>query len=230
MTSEEIHAPQSNNDKVKYIIGIAIAFLIPLGLTLALGKINIASFDKVFYSRFFYWGTALFLLGYAYVIEKQKLLIWPENDPGIAFFLVSVVVLYLAFIGAALVSAIPMFLGVREKNEVMHTITALLKGHGVMVFFIAFTAGVTEELIFRGYVLTRLMKLFKEPIIPILISSTLFSALHYKYNSLRELIFAFLIGVIFSIYYIKYRNIKALILTHFLIDFISLNMAQHFTK
>ncbi|MDB5141553.1 MAG: family intrarane metalloprotease, partial [Mucilaginibacter sp.] len=102
-----------------------------------------------------------------------------------------------------------------------------LKGHEAMLFFIALTAGVTEEFIFRGYVLTRLTQLFKNPAIAVIVSSLLFSALHYKYGSLHELIFAFLIGVIFSVYYLKYRNIKALMLTHFLIDFINMNLAQH---
>jgi membrane protease YdiL (CAAX protease family) len=222
--------PHPSNYNVKMMLGVAMAFFIPLAVTTTMGSMGIDSYDKVFYSRFIYWGTALLLLGYAYFIEKQHLLILAENDKGIGFLVVSVVALLLAYIGASLVSAIPMLLGMREKNEVMHAITKLLRGHNFMVFFIALTAGVTEELIFRGYVLTRLMKLFKDPVIPILISSALFSALHYKYNSLRELIFAFLIGVIFSIYYVKYRNIKALMVTHFLIDFISLSLAQHFMK
>jgi membrane protease YdiL (CAAX protease family) len=150
---------QTGNYNTKIIIGILMAFIIPLAVTIAMGSMVMGSYDKVFYSRFIYWGTALLLLGYAYVVEKQPLLVVAENDEGIGFFIVSVVVLYMAFIGAALVSAIPAMLGMREKNEVMHKVTELLKGHNFMIFFIAFTAGVTEELIFRGYVLTRLMKI-----------------------------------------------------------------------
>lgn len=230
MISEEISLPQSNDDKVKYIIGIAMAFLLPLVLSIVLANTKIAYFDKLFYSRFFYWGTALVLWIYAYRFEKQHLLIWKEENNDLWYIVVSVLALYACFIGAAIVAAIPGFLGWKEDKAVIRMITAVLKGHNAMTFFVAFTAGVTEELIFRGYILTRLMRLFKNPVIPILISSALFSALHYKYHSLGELIFAFLIGVIFSIYYIKYRNIKALIITHFLIDFISMSIAQHFYK
>jgi membrane protease YdiL (CAAX protease family) len=211
------------------ITGILLAFLIPLGLTVAIGNVSINYFDKLFYSRFFYWGTVLFLFFYAWKVERGPLLIWPENNAGTKFFLSSVVVLYLLFIAAAIVSAIPMLFGWRESNEVMKMIARLLKGQSSMMFFIALTAGVTEEFIFRGYILTRLLQIFKHPYIPVILSSILFSALHYKFHSLREFIFTFLIGVIFSLYYIKYRNIKALMLTHFLIDFISLMLAQHLT-
>ena len=155
------------------------------------------------------------------------MLIWKENNE-IGFFIISVFVLYLLYIVVAIVSAIPVFLGWHESNEVMKKIAFLLKGHQLMIVFVALTAGVTEELIFRGYMLTRLMQFFEKPYIPVIISSLAFSALHYKYHSLIETLFTFLIGVVFSIYYIKYRNIKALIVTHFLIDFISLTLMQHF--
>jgi membrane protease YdiL (CAAX protease family) len=210
------------------IAGILLAFMLPLGLTMWIGHVDISYYDKLFYSRFFYWGTVLILLFYAWRVERQPLLIWKESKPTIGFFLLSVLVLYLLFIAAAIVSAIPMLFGTRENNAVVKMIAQLLKGHPLFLFFIALTAGVTEEFIFRGYVLTRFSQLFKKPYIPVIVSSLLFSALHYKYNSLRELIFAFLIGIIFSVYYLKYRNIKAIMLTHFLIDFISMTLAQHF--
>lgn len=209
------------------ITGILLAFMIPLGLTIWIGGINISYFDKLFYSRFFYWGTVVFLFFYSLKIERQPLLIIQESKKTLGFFLLSVLVLYLLFIAAAFTSAIPILFGFRENNAMVKKITELLRGHEAMLFFIALTAGVTEEFIFRGYLLTRMMQVFKNPIWAVIVSSLLFSALHYKYGSLHELLFAFLIGLIFSIYYIKYRNIKAIMLTHFLIDFINMNLAQH---
>jgi hypothetical protein len=218
---------QNKPNNIILLAGILLAFLIPLGLTIWIGNATMSYYDKLFYSRFFYWGTVVFLLFYALKAERQPLLIMTESKPGIGFFLQSVLVLYLLFIAAAIVSAIPALLCWHEDNAMVKKITELLKGHEAMLFFIALTAGVTEEFIFRGYVLTRLTQLFKNPAIAVIVSSLLFSALHYKYGSLHELIFAFFIGVIFSVYYLKYRNIKALMLTHFLIDFINMNLAQH---
>jgi uncharacterized protein len=207
-------------------LGILLAFIIPLLLMIGMGELPMDYYDKLFYSRFFYWGTALLLLGYALKIERQPFLIWQERKVTIGYFLLSVLVLYLLSIGAAIVSAMAT-LGAHDSNAVMKKVIETLRGHPATIFFIALTAGVTEELIFRGYLLTRLSQLFKNNAVAILLSSLLFALLHYKYGSYRELIFTFLIGALFSVYYLEYRNIKALIVVHFLIDFINMNLAQH---
>ncbi|HEY9003395.1 MAG TPA: type II CAAX endopeptidase family protein [Mucilaginibacter sp.] len=207
--------------------GIALTLGLLILFDIWMGHMQMAYYDKLFYSRFIYWGILVVLLFYAFKIERQPFLLWKEENNAIGFFLLSVLLLYLSSIGAAFVSAVPVLLGLHEKNIVMKKIIALITGHQAMIFFIALTAGVTEELIFRGYLLTRLSQLFKNNVVAIIVSSLLFAALHYKYGSLRELIFTFLIGIIFSIYYIKYRNIKAIIITHFLIDYINMNIATH---
>jgi membrane protease YdiL (CAAX protease family) len=142
------------------LAGIILAFIIPLSLSIWMGNIHISYIDKLFYSRFFYWGTVVFLFLYARMAERQSLLIWPESKPTLGFFLLSVLVLYLLFIAAAIASAMPMLFGLREDNTMVKMITQILKGHEAMLFFIALTAGVTEEFIFRGYMLTRLEQLF----------------------------------------------------------------------
>ena len=208
-------------------IGIALTFLLLMVFNILLGQMQMTYYDKLFHSRFLYWGTAVVLLFYSLKIEHQPLLLWKEENNTIGFILLSVLVLYLLSITASIVSAIPMLFGERENNAMMKKVIATVTGHQAMIFFIALTAGVTEELIFRGYVLTRLLQWFKNNAAAVIVSSLLFAALHYKYGSIRELIFTFLIGVLFSIYYIKYRNIKAIIVTHFLIDYINMNLATH---
>jgi len=217
--------PNKPNNTI-LLTGIILAFIVPLLLTIWMGAMHMDYYNKLFYSRFIYWGMVLMLLGYALKIERQPLLIWKESKITIGYFLLSVLVLYLLSIGAAIVSAMTT-LGVHDSNEMMKKVIGVLKGHPTMIFFIALTAGVTEELIFRGYLLTRLSQLFKNNAAAIIVSSLLFSALHYKYGSYRELIFTFLVGALFSVYYMEYRNIKALMFAHFLIDFINMNLAQH---
>lgn len=207
--------------------GIILTLVWLILFDFGLSHIQMAFYDKLFYSRFIYWGIVVVLFFYALKIERQPLLLWKEENNAIGFFLLSVFLLYLSSIGAAIVSAIPVLLGEHESNTIVKKIIAVITGHQAMIFFIALTAGVTEELIFRGYLLTRLSQWFKNNAAAVIVSSLLFAALHYKYGSLRELIFTFLIGVIFCIYYIKYRNIKAVIVTHFLIDYINMNIATH---
>jgi len=56
----------------------------------------------------------------------------------------------------------------------------------------------------------------------VIISSLLFGLAHYSYGNWSQIINAVLIGLIFGFHYQKYRNIKILIICHFLIDFISI--------
>ena len=220
----------TNSNKPRHSIlftGIAVTLGLLVVFDLWLSHIQMNYYDKLFYSRFIYWGIVVVLLFYAFKIERQSLLLWKEENNNIGFFLLSVFLLYLSSIGAAFVSAIPVLLGEHENNAMMKKIITVITGHQAMIFFLALTAGVTEELIFRGYLLTRLSQWFKNDVAAVIVSSLLFAALHYKYGSLRELIFTFLIGMVFSIYYIKYRNIKAIIVTHFLIDYINMNLATH---
>lgn len=226
MDTPNLTYPNKPNN-ITLFSGVALPVVWFILFGILLGHWQITYYDKLFYSCFGYWALALALLFYALKIEWQPLLIWKEENNSIGFFLLSVFLLYLSTIGAAIVSAVPILLGMHENNALMKKIITTVTGHQAMIFFIALTAGVTEEIIFRGYILTRLLQGFKNNATAVIVSSLLFAALHYKYNSLRELIFTFLIGVLFSIYYIKYRNIKAIIATHFLIDYINMNIATH---
>jgi membrane protease YdiL (CAAX protease family) len=209
-------------------IGIVLAALLPLGINVIIRQFNLSYHDRIVYSLFVDWVVVGFLFLYAIRIEKLPFLIWQGNDSGAGFTILSVLVLYVAYILEGVISSIPSAFGHRESNELMRIIMQSLKGHPLLIFFVSITAGVTEELIFRAYVLTRLSTFFKNSYFPVIISSIIFSALHYRYHSLREFIFTFLFGVVCSVYYIRYRNIHALILVHFLIDFIAFTVAQYY--
>lgn len=186
--------------------------------------------NKLFFSRFIFWAEVGFLWLYAVKVEKQNLLIWAEKQSGLKFILGAMVILYSLSLASQIVATIPSWLGWHESNAIMKQIVAVVRHRPFLILFISFTAGVTEEIIFRGYILTRLSQLFSNKYIPVIISSFLFSALHYKYHSPRELIFTFLIGVIFSIHYQKHGNIKPLIVVHILIDVFGLFIGARFFK
>jgi uncharacterized protein len=220
----------SRKQKAVIITGIALSVLLPFALILPLAFSSLAKPDKVLYSRFIFWGEVLLLMLYAYKAEHRKFLIWNEKYMDIASFLVTIVVLYFLSWACALVAAIPKLLGWHENDEVFRKIVLLFVNRQWLMLFTAFTAGVTEELIFRGYILTRLSLLIKNRYLPVIISAFLFGAIHFSYKSLREVIFAFLIGIMFGVHYERYRNIKVLIAAHFAIDIINLLITTHFYK
>lgn len=69
---------------------------------------------------------------------------------------------------------------------------------------------ILEELLFRKKLLTELLK-FNNKYVALLLSSFIFSFLH---NGLVTMIYAFILGIVFGLFYIKYKNIKLTILMH----------------
>jgi len=131
---------------------------------------------------------------------------------------------------SAIITNIPKFFGVNDSRSVLRKIDLILKGHYVLIVFTALTAGVTEELIVRGYLFPRLSLLIKNKYAPIIISASVFSMFHFAYHSLDEYLFTFFFGLITALYYQKFRSIKVLIVFHFLYDLFAITIAQHFLK
>jgi len=104
-------------------------------------------------------------------------------------------------VAASLISAITTLLGYHENKELYRQISRFITGRYFLIAFISITAGVTEEIIVRGYIQTRLSLLFKNQYIPVLISALLFSGMHYAYHSRRQFIFTFLVGIIMAVHY-----------------------------
>ncbi len=200
-------------------IAIAILFYPVVGGLLYWGRPY--SVANIFTSRLLIWLEVLLLYFYARKVERNNLLLWSEVDYGFWFYPASVLVLYLLAIANGVISSIPRFFGWHDNYKVVNSMMGLITKNTALMIFGGITAGVTEELIFRAYLVPRLTLLFKNRYLPVIISSLMFAAIHYRYYNLKEVIFAFLIGVIFAIHYQMYRNIKVLMLTHAIIDLIA---------
>jgi membrane protease YdiL (CAAX protease family) len=88
--------------------------------------------------------------------------------------------------------------------------------------FTAFTAGVLEEFLFRGYIQPRIERWTQSKLLGILITSLIFGLMHTYYGTLHQLLIPIFFSTIFSAFYTKYRNLKAVIITHFLWDLASM--------
>lgn len=218
--------PLSRKQKNSLIAGAVLVFLIPLILSRVLLLLHLSDLNLLIASRFIYWSAAGLLWLYAVKVERQPFVLWNQNYP-IDFYIRWAVKLYLLAIAASMVSAIPNWLGWHDDTVIMRKWMNIMVTHYWLLLFCAITAGITEELICRVYLVPRLALLFKNSYMPVIVSAAIFSALHYRYFSLRETIFTFLIGVIFAAHYQKYRNIHVLILVHFMIDFFSFLVARY---
>ena len=88
--------------------------------------------------------------------------------------------------------------------------------------YVSLTAGVTEEIIYRGFLLFAFSYLFPHLSIwlVIILSSLLFGLAH-TYQGAAGVIKTTIVGIIFSCLYIGMGSIIPLIILHFLIDYVS---------
>ena len=173
-------------------------------------------------SRILIWAEILLLYFYALGIEKGKLLLWADKRYGAGFYFASFGALYLLGIAASVVSKVPNLFGYHDDRVLLLRMMGIVVQNWPLLIFTAVTAGITEEVVFRGYLVPRLEVLFKNKYMPVIISSLAFGLIHFRYNSIDEVIFATLFGAVFAIHYQWYRNIKILIITHACVDFVSL--------
>ena len=185
--------------------------------------------QKLLTARFYFWGMAIFLFLYAHFIEKQNLFLYKPNQKGLRFYLLSFLGIGASvFILSIIISSILKAMGLLTGNEgdVMKNMVKILQAHPLLLLFTCITAGVTEEIIFRGYLQTRIELIFKSPLLGIILSAIFFSLAHSTYGTAQEIAIPFMIGIIFSVYYSRYKNIYILMAFHFLFDYVQLMMSH----
>ncbi len=84
---------------------------------------------------------------------------------------------------------------------------------------LSITAGICEEVIFRGYGISVLERLFKNKYFALVISSLAFMSLHGVASvPMAFLLQYFIIGLILGAIYQRYRRLEILIIIHFILD------------
>lgn len=88
--------------------------------------------------------------------------------------------------------------------------------------FVSFTAGVTEEIIYRGFLILSLSYLLPDASIWIVVvlASILFGLAHTYQGFLMGVLRTTLVGMVFSILYIGLGSIIPLIIFHFLVNYL----------
>jgi membrane protease YdiL (CAAX protease family) len=194
------------------------ALLLPL-----LKQLNL-KYETTFYiSRLAIWFCLFLIYMYSVFIEKQNFLLWKEKKYSLQFYVKSIAATMGTLVFVMLVVSLMFKLtGSAIESEKMDKILKFFNNNLPLILFTSITAGVTEELFFRGYLIPRLEILFKNTYLAILISSILFGLIHYSYGTLIQIVAPFFIGLILALHYQQYRNITIIILCHFLWDLLVL--------
>jgi len=80
-------------------------------------------------------------------------------------------------------------------------------------------AGISEEVLYRGYALERLQTLTGSKWIAAVITLVMFAAFHYR-QGMPGVFLAFTIGAVLTGFYLWKRNLVAAMFAHFLVDFV----------
>jgi membrane protease YdiL (CAAX protease family) len=171
--------------------------------------------ERMLITRITFW--VYFGIIYLYVAksEKRPFLLWKEERHSFGFYIISVILILLTVIVTVDIIWAPLkYWGFGTSNVAAE----FAKMSVTLKWFAIITAAVVEELIFRGYIQSRLQLLFKNSYRPMVISAFCFGLLHMGYGTLINMLVPFIIGLVFSWHYYKYRNIKILMICHMLID------------
>ena len=87
----------------------------------------------------------------------------------------------------------------------------------LFIFLTPVTAAFTEELIWRGHIISGLELRGSNSWVALIISSTSFALIHGVFLP-DKLLVTFLIGVLFGIYYIRQRTLLPIMVTHWIMD------------
>lgn len=213
----------TNSKKSVLIIGLILSVLLPVLTIYSSFLFKDLGFSKetqFYISRFAIWVSLLVLFLYSSKIEKMPFLLWKETEYPFSFLATAIFKTFLKlFLAVFLTGLVFMLFKMNSQSTVLNKALALFEKSYLLLFFTCVTAGITEELIFRGYLLPRLELLLKNQKLAMLISSCVFGFMHYGYGTLVNVIGPIVIGVVFALQYEKYRNIKIVIICHFLWDF-----------
>ena len=220
-------------NKKMIVIGIIVSIsLFFASLIITKGFKELLSFSgeaNLFISRLAIWFSLGLLFIYVKQVEKQPLLLWEEKKYSVAYYIFSVIATLLVVIAVLILFAIIWtLLGLKKDSDSLKMILELFRHNHFLVLLTCVTAGITEELVFRGYIMPRLQLLFNKTYLSIVISSVIFGLIHFGYGTALNVIGPFIIGLVFAVHYYKFRNIKILMICHFLWDYIVILLKLNF--
>lgn len=214
-------------NKQQTIIGIALCLLVPLAAIL-LNMFFVPNFFLGgYFSRGLMWLSVGIVFWYSTTIEQQPFLPWQETKRTIWHYLLAIITIYFAIsICAVIINAVLSLAGIHQQSARLKDMVLYMRAHRVLLIFTCLTAGIMEELLFRGYLMPRLEAITGSKVWSIIISALMFGGLHFGYGTITNILGPVIIGLLFAIYYQQYRNLKVLMICHFLIDFMAITFMK----
>ena len=230
------HPPEQVKKSV-IIIGILLAVLLPVVALVLPGLLYLSGIGHAYLSkavlfllsRIFLWLCLPVVYFHAVKKEQQPFLRWPEKKYHFWFYvqwvfaIIGILYIVLIFLGIVF-----HLTGIKlTRSASMVQMIQVFRQYPALMYFTVITAGITEELLFRAYVLTRLQLLFNNITLSVIVSSVLFGLIHLGYGTLQNVLGPVLIGAVFAAHYYRYRNLLVVAMAHFLYDLIVISVSMY---
>lgn len=162
------------------------------------------------------WGVVGVLLFFIYFVEDKGLesikLSAPSSNDILHGVFAGIAALYLAGVVA---TPIREFFGIPASNGAMAT---LLAAPFTSRLFMAITAGVTEEILYRGYPIERIDSLTGSLVFAAIITGVIFVGIHVPFWGLGAAIQQGVMTAAITAVYVWRRNLWTVITMHTVID------------
>lgn len=208
-------------------IGLLVALVSPFGFSFYVGSVReqLADPPKVILALILEWVPTLVLLGLILFWERESLdsiglrsMSWRDGLWGVVGWLVGTVAFNLS---TPLVNALNL-------DTAVTGVAQLAKVPLGLRVAIVLTAGITEEILYRGYPIERLTALTGRLGLSATISYLLFVLLHVPLWGLGGALQVGSLSVVLTALYLWRRNLPACMLMHILNDTFAFIMLPHF--
>ncbi len=222
MTSNSFPLVQKKHIVVLILVLIVIPLLWGTGTVKIQATHIIPSLDRPSFWTFFLTILVLEWLAFFLIYYVTKPKMSKELSINGAFLNKNRILLLGGFIGLLIIAGFaPTYLYENDlpSNSLLGSIGPVSSHERVAFVFLSLTAGICEEVIFRGYGITLLERIFKQKRVALIISSAAFMSLHgIAFLPWYLLVQYFIIGLIFGFFFQKFRRLDVLIIIHFLLD------------
>ena len=214
--------------RFKSVVGLVLAFggfEITSRLTDALGLPK----DGL-WAHLWKWVPAVSLLGFVRYVEKRDLDSIGWTHSSLRRFTTRAIAGTFALLGTSVIAE-PLWNLVGEGNDELHEGLGSFSEWSIPErLFIALTAGVTEEIMYRGYAVERLSELIDNSILAGAVSGSLFTIIHTQ-GDMWSRSAAFRMTqptAILTVLYLRVRGLPAVISAHVLNDAVGLVLADRY--
>ena len=161
---------------------------------------------------------------------------WPVWDPYVPLLMITIFILYFLDLFIQYGSKRKRERTFQQKHKTFAFVPTENKEMAHFIF-LAFSAGVSEEIIFRGYLINYFISWADNSLFGIitacLISSMLFAFLH-GYQGMQSMIKIFVFAMLFSAIFILTQSLLLVVIVHAIIDtlsgFVSIYLMKHISE